>query len=152
MNRIVTITISKESVLESIKNITAYIGAKTPDASGNVAYDRIAIFEEDAAIIDNLWTLACNELLPRYVRYIMSHENGDSELMITLDMPSNALENIQDTLTSSSEAFLAYCILSKWCDIAKQEDAKIYEEDIQVTADAIKSALTGRVRPSRSRN
>lgn len=148
----IKVEISKNKVLESVKNIAAYMGAKTSDATGSAAYDKVAIFDEDATVVDDLWSLSCNELVHRYVRYITSHVDVGSALVIELDMPNNTLANIQELLTASSKSFIEYCILSKWCDIAKQEDAKIYEEDLQVAANAIKSALDSRVHPSRSNN
>jgi len=149
MNKI-TIEIDKESVLESVKNIAAYIGAKSVDATGNAAYDKVAIFEEDATVVNDIWSLSCNELIRLFGRYVTSSSCSTTSMSVELHVPNNALDSAQELLALNSRSFLVYCILSKWCDIAKQEDAKIYEEDIQVAASTIKETLYGRKTYSRT--
>jgi len=149
--KLINVKINSNDVFEVIKNVSAYIGAKTPDAQGQMQYDQIAIFDEDSSVIKNLWSLAMTELMRLFNRYLVgSHNNTNTMMDFNIEIPSNVNTGIGGVLVGNAKNFLAYCMLSKWCDIANREDAKIYEESMQNVASAIKEALYSRTTYSRT--
>ncbi|MCD8265619.1 MAG: hypothetical protein LUC33_00550 [Prevotellaceae bacterium] len=143
-----TLTVSKDAVLQEIQRTTGYIGQKM-DGDEN-SYDRISTTDQDALMLQRFWDETKAAFCKEAKRLITAETDDGTAFTLTLEV-SNAYST---ALTGSVEdALFSYFvnnITAKWCVFTNKQEAEQYSTMAQgFLEDAMRKLLFKRkpVRP-----
>lgn len=151
----IQLTINKALVLDEVAKTTSYVGAKAAD--DGTAYEHTFATDEDRVMLERFWIESCSaatDSLKPLLKTISSQEptrgySLDKDYSVTLEMPSNWDQKLQDSVTGSLFSFFANNIASKWFLITSKEDAEAYAQTAAGSLQDVELKLFYRKRPER---
>ena len=125
--------ITKSSVMDDVNKLTSYAGAKTTQADGSNAYDRVFATNDDYTMLEKFWVEGISFVTGNLRRHIsaitQTNEGTNSEVLSIILMLSDRFDaNQNPTIVKSIKHYFINSIASKWLLLTKPEDAPQYEE------------------------
>lgn len=118
----ITIQIDKIEVYEEVSKVTAYIGGKNIDASGNSLYDQVFITDADREMIDSFFSSATNNIATALEHSLKDMETSDKDIVYTLRMPGNFISAMENPLAQKIKEYIENSIVASWCAITKKDE------------------------------
>lgn len=118
----ITIQIDKIEVYEEVSKVTAYIGGKNIDASGNSLYDQVFITDADREMIDSFFSSATNNIATALEHSLKDMETSDKDIVYTLRMPGNFISAMENPLAQKIKESIENSIVASWCAITKKDE------------------------------
>lgn len=143
-----SITITRLDVYTEVMKATEYTGAKWVDDAG--AYDRIRTTDQDAQLLDRFFDDAASDLMELTKLFSPSYTLDATGLTVTLTMPSNYDESLNDGVRKAARSLFVNSILSAWCLFANKQEAASYSALAQGFMTDMRNKLYFRKKPTRT--
>ncbi len=133
---LVTLSISKSSVMNEVAKQTSYIGAKITTSDGSNAYDQVFTTNDDYSMLERYWREAINFTTANLRKYIESVSplptdstvDPNEVFTLVLGLPIRFDSAQTGTIQSALFSYFTNYITSKWLAIAYKPEAEYYEK------------------------
>ena len=130
-------TISKDTILNTVKDITSRVAAQAYSEDGQSLYDGIVITSGDAPQLDRFLEEGINSIISR-VADICTRTTTQSTDKLVFDVPDIPSEAAAIT-PSLLNSYLAYFVSAKWFSVRSAND---FEEYDKRATSALEAAVT----------
>lgn len=153
---LVTLEISRETILHGVKLQTHYFGEYAKEGGDNVATLAQANDEDDDVLNKFIQTSAARviDILTPYLKtadYSEGESMREGELLntfiYTFDFPVGFDKN--QMLLESIKDYMINYTLYRWCVMTKKDESRIYEVELQKAEDGLKHRVNQRSSPVR---
>lgn len=141
----VTLTISKEEVMNEVAQTTSYVGQKAPDEN---AYARIFTTDEDRSKLERFWKDACSEATALFKPYIDS-VTVSTTYSVTLGMSSGYDTNLNNTMQSSLFSFFVESITAEWLKFMGMDNVALHTANATAALQNVREKFYYRKKPTR---
>ena len=134
-----SITINKQSVLQSIKEITGYTGKSSAEG-----VDKVMVTDDESNIIDSLFDKSITDFLSKLSRFTPVY----SETVLKIDLPKTFDQKVIPLLSKGVGDLLVNDVCASWFFIARmEEDTKMYSEMANNSFVNVMRLLCSRMKP-----
>lgn len=143
----VTILVNQAYVYAEVRKATAYLAVKNSEKS---EYDRVAVVEDNADLLDRYYEEAIGILNATMRQYIDSVTNSAKTYTFNMLMSSSYDTTQNDALQTAVQSFVISYILSKWLVVVDKKEATNAEHEAAEHLTDIRAKVYYRKRPVRT--
>lgn len=142
----ITITISKEAVLNDVGRLTNYSGDRFVGDEG--AFDRISTTGSDADMLGQFWQSACDGVTEAMKRFIKSLTTT-TDYVVVLEVSSSYDTNLTGSITTNVQNCITNHIVSQWYKLTNKADSETYLREAVSQLNEAMSKLFFKKKPTR---
>lgn len=154
----ITFSVQKSAVMVEIAKTTAYIGAKTPDASGNNSYDRVFTTNDDEVMLDRFFREAKSVVSDILKRYLTSYTdqgndnnmNPNEQFSLVLSVTDRFDQSLIPAINGLIFSFFVNHITYKWFAITNRADMQYYATESIANLKDIQTKLFFKSKPNQN--
>lgn len=120
-----TVTINRQTVIDEVAKITAYIGVKLLD-NDSKAYDRLSITDADTIMLERFWQESRGNIVTALSRIISSEGVDGDDYRINLIFSQSADNALIPTIESGLLSYCVQYITGCWLSLAGNDKADNY--------------------------
>lgn len=142
------IAIGKRTLLDRVHEITAYTAAKNIEQDKD-SFKRIDTNEIDEQFLEDSINESFADLGSTLKQYKPSISFNGIYVEISLEMPSNFCDLLNECIMQNIEGFFVYYTIYKWYSIVNKQDAEMQLQAAMKYLATIKNICSERITPTR---
>lgn len=125
----IIINIKSSDVDKELSKVTAYTGVKSASVPQLSDIDRIAITDEDAALLKRYWHNAAGILAEQLKDFIISADTGGEEMNITLEVSCSYDNSLTQSVKENMFSFVVAYMARNWFLMTYPEKAPEWDAE-----------------------
>lgn len=144
-----TISVSKQRVLDEVAKTTAYSGAKMKD--DEAAYSRIFTKQSDRDMLDRFWNECEASVCEALKRFLVAEREADGQYTLRLALSESFDASLVGAMEKELMSYFVMSITGKWFSFTNKGEAGDYSSVAAGLLEGLRKKVLYKKRPTRPR-
>lgn len=145
----ITLSVSKQQVLDEVAKTTAYSGAKMKDDES--AYSRIFTKKSDRDILDRFWNEAEVSVCEALKRFLVEEREEEGAYLLRLCLSESFDASLVGSMEKELMSYFVMSITGKWFAFTNKGEAGEYSSTASGLLEGLRKKVLYKKRPTRPR-